>query len=156
MRSAVEITQHSERLPALCDLWKAGAHEVWITLEGGSMQPTLPPGSRLRIRCGQTRPQLGDVVAFCRNGELVIHRLIGTESAGAAEPTAYLFRGDANPVPDPPVTAEQLVGVVVETRLPSWQTRCLNGLRHRLRHWPQALRLSTSVRRGIRPGVPKL
>jgi hypothetical protein len=126
------ITRDPERLAALCGLWQRGQREVWLTLQGGSMLPTLPPGSRLRLACGATEPAVGEVVAALQEGRLVIHRLVRIDRDAAGE-TLYLCRGDANPAADPPVTRAEIVGVVRESRKPPLAHRARVALFRRAR-----------------------
>ena len=111
--SAAAQTHDPQRLQALCTLWQEAEREVWVTLQGGSMRPTLRPGSRLRLRCGGREPVSGDVVAFRSGGRLVIHRLTHRDPQGR-----LVCQGDANAAPDPPLTPQEVVGVVVEVQPP--------------------------------------
>ena len=116
--SAAALTHDPQRLQALCELWQEGEHDLWVTLQGSSMMPTLPPGSRLRLRCGGREPALGDVVAFRSGGRLVIHRLTHLDAHGR-----LVCQGDANAASDPPITPQEVVGVVVETQSPRVSVR---------------------------------
>ncbi|WP_421743493.1 signal peptidase I [Cellulomonas sp.] len=81
-----------------------------------SMEPGMPPGTLV-----VTRPVsvddigTGDVVTYqLRSGEptVVTHRVIGVGSNALGE-TVFSTMGDANAVPDEPVRAVQVRGVVV-------------------------------------------
>jgi hypothetical protein len=56
--------------------------------------------------------RVGDVVKFVTPVGFIMHRLIRTahKADGAWE---FIFQGDNSPVPDPPVTPSQIVGVAV-------------------------------------------
>jgi len=133
MRLGVEITRNPHRLAALCHLWRRQEAEIWLTLEGYSMLPGIPPGSRVRVSFGYYEPSIGEVVAALQGSRLLIHRLVRIDRGSTGTPL-YVCQGDANPRPDPPVPAEQLVGIVREHRRPSGITRLHRGIRRLLRH----------------------
>lgn len=79
-----------------------------FTLNGVSMLPILRPGDRLTVQSADlaiVRP--GQIVQFSLWGRLVCHRVI--RHCGSH----LMTQGDIVPSPDPPVTAENLLGVVV-------------------------------------------
>ncbi|MFO1537218.1 MAG: signal peptidase I [Actinomycetota bacterium] len=71
-------------------------------VRSGSMTPAVPVGALAVFRPAQAadlRP--GDVIAFAAprgRSEVIAHRIVGTEGAGAGR--AFVTRGDANPAPD--------------------------------------------------------
>jgi signal peptidase I len=83
-----------------------------LRVSGSSMLPSIWPGDVLVIRrreIGQVRP--GETAFISSHGRLVAHRVKAVQGAAAKE---YLItQGDTVPSPDPPVTAENLLGVVV-------------------------------------------
>ena len=106
--------------------------EVEIVLNGGSMGPTLLPGTRLRLRCHRRLPALGEIVA-CRHGRLlVVHRLQAI--VGPPDAPRLVCLGDGNRLPDPPVPAEAAVGTIVAAAPLPRSRRLLFALRHPRRH----------------------
>ena len=76
---------------------------------GSSMHPTLPDGSRIRIRCGDAAFGVGDIVVLVAEPP-VVHRVVGV-----ARRRGELFvvtRGDAIWFCDMPVTRSGVLGVV--------------------------------------------
>ena len=69
------------------------------------MLPTIAPGQQVVVECGRD-PVVGDVVVFRRDDGVMVHRL-------AARAGDWLLTwGDANWLPDEPVAASHIVGVV--------------------------------------------
>jgi hypothetical protein len=100
-----------EQLAAVADIWTRGGREIVVRLTGRSMEPAIPSGTEVRIRCGESGG-VGDIVA-CREGAGVrVHRVV------ARSPRGWLLtRGDARWVPDAPLPADSLVlGRVVAVR----------------------------------------
>ena len=116
------VIQHPQRLQALCELWCGSQQDVWLTLQGGSMMPTIRAGSRLRLRCHQYVPVLGDVIAFRRGTQLIVHRLQSVDAQGR-----LICQGDANAAPDVPITLSEVVGLIVETQAPAFPARLHRG-----------------------------
>ena len=90
-----------------------GGPTGYISVEGGSMVPALHEGDLTLVRRA-SRYEVGDVVAFevpnPAPGEpgKVIHRVVGSFG-----PTAYVTKGDNNPVPDTfHPTGDEIVGRV--------------------------------------------
>lgn len=83
---------------------------------GDSMGSTLPPGTRLRFRCGRVDPRLGDVVVVLAGPTLlIVHRVVARGSGPRAR--GYLVtRGDSSILCDQPVPADAVLGVVEECR----------------------------------------
>jgi hypothetical protein len=135
MIAAGAITRDPRRLAALCELWRSAGKEVWITLEGRSMTPGILPGSRLRLRCRPWEMQPGEVIAYRREGVLVVHRLLQSGDGTEGEGRHLLFQGDANEEPDPPVGPECVVGLVVEVQPPSAPMRVRRALRSAVNRW---------------------
>lgn len=98
------------KLEVAVELLKSGK-TLSITARGYSMYPTIKPGTKILIRpVTEGRLKEGDVVAFARNGRLVVHRLRKT---GYEEgKNLYITRGDSNMYDDMPVSEEALVGYV--------------------------------------------
>lgn len=128
MTTARFLTKDPARLQALCELWQDDEREVWITIRGQSMTPTILSGSRLRLRCSRDVPEVGQIAAFRRGDILVIHRLIRiAESANGQR--LFVFRGDGSRFEDPPVTLDEVVGMITAVRAPSPVARAAGLLR---------------------------
>ena len=83
-------------LQAVTALWARTGRTIEARFTGSSMEPAIPDGSLVRLRCGGS-PRLGDVVAFLQDGRVLLHRLVATD------PGLRLTRGDAVAVPDAPL-----------------------------------------------------
>ena len=156
MRRADGLARRPDRLAALTDLWRFDKCQVWITLTGHSMAPTVPAGSRLRLACGRRAFAPGEVLAYRRQGVLLVHRLRRVISDSGGRPL-LLCRGDANPGDDPPCAPDAVLGVVVEVRPPTLATRARLGARRitaRLRRClGRGRRILDHVLRGRRPAA---
>ncbi len=101
---------------------------IWVTpmkaVASGSMEPTLPTGSRILIH-EEPRYEAGEIITFyADNGEVVTHRLMSIASDGS-----FTTKGDANPTPDvwdKPVTSNDVIGKVIYmtpiTKLSFWNS----------------------------------
>jgi hypothetical protein len=102
----------SARVVALADRLRGPDRLIESTLEGRSMGPGLPPGSRIRIGLVERADHgIGDVIAFLSGGRVVVHRVVHRGRAGRAA-GLFLTRGDAVLVPDPPVDPRAILGAV--------------------------------------------
>lgn len=139
MTAAASIARDPESLAALCALWQAEGRETWITLGGGSMSPTILPGTRIRVHCHRRPPVVGEIVAYRQGGSLVVHRLV--EIAGPPDSLRLICLGDGNVFPDTPIPAEAVVGTVTAVSPMPLPKRALFALRHPRRHARYWLRL---------------
>jgi hypothetical protein len=80
------------------------------------MAPALGDGDWLKLAPGRAQP--GELVAYLRAGELVVHRLVRFDDAGRA-----VTRGDAIAAEDPPV--DELLGRVIAVQRASRLRRLL-------------------------------
>ncbi|WOC33516.1 MULTISPECIES: signal peptidase I [Caproicibacterium] len=84
----------------------------------GSMTPTIYKGDMVFVK--MTAPQdvrVGDIVTYAAasdsSGQTVVtHRVTAIQKAKGKQPV-FTTKGDANPTPDQPVQASQIVGVAV-------------------------------------------
>ena len=84
-------------------------------VEGHSMSPQTKDGAAILVRRVDPRSlRVGDIVAFRRDGQLILHRIIGR---GFREDGALVFttKGDANSAADPSVLASEVKARVVLT-----------------------------------------
>lgn len=100
------------------------------------MTPALPNGGRIRIKLVERvdyRPD--EVVAFLRDGAIVVHRVMRNRRRGGW----LLTRGDANLVPDAPIAASRVLGPVTgRQRGDTWipvPDRQRGSARGRLARW---------------------
>lgn len=129
MIAAAALTRDPRRLAALCALWQDAERDIWITLQGASMTPTIQPGSRLRLRCRLQDAVVGEVIAYRHGGMLIVHRLVEITHDPASGVRQFVCVGDGNDRLDPPVPEEAVVGAIVEVRTPSALWRLKQGLR---------------------------
>lgn len=80
---------------------------VRLRVHGTSMQPAIMPGAVLQVRRSAGPPSPGSVILFRTYGRLVAHRVLAHTPDGR-----LLTRGDALQAPDPPVSADDVLGVV--------------------------------------------
>jgi hypothetical protein len=93
-------------LAAVAALWRKTGRELRARFGGSSMDPAVPPGAEVVLRCGETGGP-GDVIAFLSGGRLLVHRVVARAPDGAWT----LTRGDARLLPDVPIVdAEAVVG----------------------------------------------
>jgi signal peptidase I len=154
LNSVAAITHDSVRLAALCDLLQGGERDAWVTLEGGSMLPTIEPGSRLRLRCVREAIQIGDIVAYVAQDRLIVHRLlrIVEEPSGARR---FILRGDGNRDLDDPVAMEAIVGTVLEVLSPSVGQRIRRTVGSYVIRVKRALRPLLPLRPPAAPALPR-
>jgi hypothetical protein len=95
-----------EGLAAVASLWRKTGRELRARFGGSSMEPAVPPGTEVVLRCGETGGP-GDVIAFLSDGRLLVHRVVARARDGAWT----LTRGDARVLPDVPIVdAHAVVG----------------------------------------------
>ena len=87
---------------------RAESGMLWIDTTGNSMGKAIPDGARVRI-VPAARPRRGEVWAMCNDeSRVVVHRALGVVDG------RWWLQGDANPIPDPPVGLDRLIGRVDE------------------------------------------
>lgn len=142
MIAAASIVHTPQHLAGLCREWQEGDREVWLTLTGQGMAPALTPGFRLKVRCEAGRMDIGEIMAYRREGRIILHRLVAVVDHPESGQLLLIFRGDANREPDPAVPLEAVLGTVVAARKPSplwhWRMRFQAWLnRHQTRSAPR-------------------
>jgi len=104
------------RILTVAAMLRGRGRAVESTVEGASMGPTLPPGTRIRIELtDQGAYDVGDVVAFLAGAQIVVHRVVRRGRTGGAR-GCLVLRGDATLVPDAPVRHAEILGVVTGIR----------------------------------------
>jgi signal peptidase I len=81
-----------------------------IRVQGTSMLPALCPGDQVLIQsCNSNETEVGDVVAFRREGRLFVHRVVERFRDGH-----LLTRGDAISLQDDPVSTNEFLGKITQ------------------------------------------
>ncbi len=95
-------------LSATCARLTGAGLALRLTAASGCMVPTIRPGDLVLIHPVGARPlAAGDVVAFRRGEQVVVHRLVGVATSGE-----WQTRGDAEAGEGVPVKGEDVVGRV--------------------------------------------
>ena len=102
----------SARLEAIAAIWKREARQLTARFGGSSMEPTIPSGGEVVLRCGGS-PEPGDIAAFIDRGRILVHRVVARSPSRGW----LLTRGDASAIPDPPIREAATIGTVVRVRL---------------------------------------
>lgn len=88
----------------LIELLRSG-QSVRFIARGSSMWPSIPAGSRLQVQpCPATELKVGELAAFARHGQLVVHRVTRVTADGV------WLQGDNRAVSDGHVPAEHVLG----------------------------------------------
>jgi hypothetical protein len=109
----------------IVELARAG-QSVRFRARGQSMWPAIPGGSLVELTpCAGRELAVGQIAAFERRGQIVVHRVQGVSEQGVH------FAGDSLSVKDGCVTFEQVLGRVhvVERRRLRWRWPRLVHLR---------------------------
>ncbi|MCJ7706855.1 MAG: signal peptidase I, partial [Anaerolineales bacterium] len=99
---------------AVALLWfNTGMFGIRPTLVSGvSMEPALRPGDIVIVRPVSAESlRVGDIVRFREGRTTILHRLV--EIRGSGPDREFLTQGDANNVPDRPVTEGEIEGRVI-------------------------------------------
>jgi signal peptidase I len=102
----------SERLLAFSGLLGMSSREFEFVLQGKSMRPILPDGSKIRVRlAADDQFMVGQVLTYVAKDRVVTHRLVRSVKSGSK---SYLItRGDATVCCDWPVPATSVLGTVI-------------------------------------------
>jgi len=85
---------------------------IRIKAHGYSMYPTIKPGTVILIEPVRKKgpPGVGEIVAIKKEKGIIVHRIVKVISEEGVR--KYIARGDSNSRPDPPVTANVIIGRV--------------------------------------------
>ena len=92
----------------------------FFRVQSGSMEPTLQIGDVIMVQKTSAKDiHKGDIVSYKADegemdGNIVTHRVI-TEPRSQGDGYILLTQGDANDLPDPEITSDQLIGKYVTT-----------------------------------------
>jgi hypothetical protein len=92
-------------IDAIAALWRREQRTLVTSFTGASMLPAIAPGQQVAVTCG-VESAVGDVAVFRFDNQVGVHRVV------ARTATWILTWGDANPLPDLPITPSQLIGVI--------------------------------------------
>jgi len=82
-----------------------------IIIETGSMSPRINPGDVVAVRPVEfSQIQVGDIVTYAAEDALVTHRVVEVLPLVSGQPNRLITQGDANQVPDQPITEAQVRG----------------------------------------------
>src|SRR5262245_32949148 len=100
-------------LHAIAALLGKSGRAIESTIQGTSMEPTIPDGARIKVCPSPTgRYEIGDVAACVHRGALVAHRIV---SFGAGRARGYVItQGDGRLICDRPLRREEILGAVTE------------------------------------------
>ena len=91
---------------------------VYLTVFGKSMLPTLFPGDLVCVRRVDPKTlAVDDIVMFCREQQLVIHRIVEIREWDGKR--FFSTRGDSMPQSDPEVDESNILGKVVSEKVSS-------------------------------------
>jgi hypothetical protein len=102
----------SERLLALSGLLSKRTREFEFLLQGKSMEPLLPDGSKIHVRLSaDDQFTVGQVLTYVAKDRVVAHRLVRSVKSGG---NRYLVtRGDSTVCCDLPILATSVLGLVI-------------------------------------------
>lgn len=104
---------------AIVDVWGYAGRQHEMKICGNSMFPLIQDGDLVRITHDCTNIKRGDIIVFQQKGKLIIHRVVSFGS-GNIDPT-FITKGDNSIHLDPPVDAEDVVGLVIAVQRNEWQ-----------------------------------
>ena len=96
-------------LTTVAQVWRQQGRVLETSFGGTSMLPAITPLNVVRFHCGAPFAT-GDVIIYVREERVVVHRVV-RESGDLV-----WTRGDANLLPDPPVSRAQILGRVSAIR----------------------------------------
>jgi hypothetical protein len=106
------------QLRVVAEQWRRDARIIETRFAGGSMLPAIAPGQPVTLDCGRM-PRVGEVAVFMLENQLGVHRI------AARTADTFLPWGDANALPDDPVTPARIIGTLFNIpprrfNLPRW------------------------------------
>lgn len=118
---------------------------ITLTLQGQSMTPTLPPGTRIEVqRCEPAALRPGQVVAFAHTGHIIAHRIMRVQE----EPGGLVLvtKGDRGYYADDTlVPADHIIGLVSEAHDPETGARLPLAEPAQARFWVRWGRLQMAL-----------
>ncbi len=108
-------------LDSVLSIWAERGATSTCEISGLSMAPLLRHGDRLLIKHGAGRFRIGDVIVFRVSEKLLVHRVVDKRKTKEGE--VLLAKGDQSRVFDEPITADQVIGKVLEVQGSSGRLR---------------------------------
>ena len=105
-------------LAAVAEIWKRTRRTFEARFDVTSMLPSIAPLQPVTVRCG-CDAVVGDVVLALSGDRIIVHRLIWRDPRRSW----LLTRGDARAVPDGPIDASAIAGVVDAPAAPERATQ---------------------------------
>jgi signal peptidase I len=134
--------------------------KVKFRAPGYSMYPTILNGDEITVE--PTKPEvieIGDIILYRDHQNLIAHRVIkilkrseknsrsapqGPQGRSSSETLQFILRGDARPVCDDPINAEQILGKVISVER---NGRCMNPYSLKIRLTFYVRRLASCLKR---------
>ncbi len=113
----------------LLERYRRDGRREWLDATGRSMEPLIPAGSRLLVEFGAVPEHIGDIILFRRASGAVAHRVVARRRAGDRQ--MLVAKGDGEPLADPAIATDDVLGVVREVRLPDGRSDGLALARRR-------------------------
>lgn len=108
---ATESTLARVARQGLLAIYAREGRREWIGARGHSMRPLIGPSAWMLVEFGPPRVTVGEIVLFRSGAQLVAHRVVGRHRDGR-----LITKGDSRLIFDPPVRADDIVGVVRAVR----------------------------------------
>lgn len=125
--------RQDHKLGLAADILRSGG-TIRLQALGSSMLPSIWPGDFVTIESVPFERLIpGEIVLCERDNRFFIHRLIARPINPSNEPS-WVTRGDALPLNDPPISANQLLGRVSVihrydgTTVPSWRVSTVSRM----------------------------
>ncbi len=106
--SAINVCRITD---CVLDLWQEIGKKTQLKLSGMSMLPFIKNGDSVVVRHTREGIGVGSIVAFRKEQEIIIHRVIRMENKNGK--TAILTKGDFNLKPDNSFNEDYLIGRVI-------------------------------------------
>lgn len=110
-----EVTDKTRLFQAAVELLGSSGRQAVIPVEGVSMLPAFPLGSKILVDFSSRSPVLGDIILFHQAGSLVVHRFLARVKSRHHGP-CLRTRGDSLQALDPPLQDKDLLGRVIAYR----------------------------------------
>lgn len=98
-------------LDGALEVWSQARKHQWFPVTGRSMLPLLRDGDRVLVAHGCACVRQGTIVAFWRDGDLIVHRVLRVARSQAG--ITFITKGDNIAHCDHPLSRDQLVGRVL-------------------------------------------
>ncbi len=101
-------------LDVVMSIWAERHERTTCPIRGDCMSPLIRQGDLLTIEHGESTLQIGDILIFKKDDDLLAHRLVFVEKSATGN---LLFtKGDRSLLLDSPIMAGQIQGKVIEAQ----------------------------------------